>query len=86
MIVYRDGVGEGQIEQVKDVEVKTIHEVFKEMKMHAIQLTYIIVTKRINSRFVIQKTYMYVTYLNPVFQVLHGQRTAQEPAKRNCGR
>lgn len=51
IFIYRDGVGEGQIPFVKSTEVAAINlklkEVYKELKP---QMTFIIVTKRINTR------------------------------------
>jgi len=48
IIVYRDGVGDGEIETVKTVEIENIKRAFEGQN---IKFTYIIVSKRINSRF-----------------------------------
>jgi len=48
IIMYRDGVGDGQIETVRDSEIKAIKSAFNGAAM---KFTYIIVSKRINSRF-----------------------------------
>ena len=50
VVVYRDGVGDGQIAQVKDMEVVKIKEAFKFYKIDP-KFTYVIVSKRINQRF-----------------------------------
>ncbi len=52
---YRDGVGEGQVQEVLDKEVAAIDRVLKsdfiKGKIEAgIKLTFIIVSKRINTR------------------------------------
>lgn len=51
IFIYRDGVGEGQIPAVKTTEVEPIkvklREVYKEVEP---KMTFIIVTKRINTR------------------------------------
>lgn len=54
IIVYRDGVGEGQIPYVYDHEVKQLNEKlsgFYEGSGVPLKLAFIIVTKRINTRF-----------------------------------
>lgn len=52
ILIYRDGVGEGQTEYVKKHEVKSIlgalSNVYGEKK---VPLTFVVVTKRINTRF-----------------------------------
>merc|ERR1719186_2546804 len=55
-IFFRDGVGDGQIEYVRDQEVAVIREtlqgVFKENNIETpLKFTYVIVSKRINARF-----------------------------------
>jgi aubergine-like protein len=50
VVVYRDGVGDGQIEYVKEQEIAMIKKVFVENNFEP-TFTYIIVSKRINSRF-----------------------------------
>ena len=47
---YRDGVGDGDVEYVRDYEIIAIKNVFKQMAIQ-VQFTYIIVSKRINTRF-----------------------------------
>ena len=52
---HRDGVGEGQVQEVRDKEVAAINRVLKsefaqEMIPGGIKLTFIIVSKRINTR------------------------------------
>jgi aubergine-like protein len=48
IIFYRDGVGEGQVEEVRDIEIKAIKACLPDAN---IKLTFIIVSKRINTRF-----------------------------------
>ena len=50
VIFYRDGVGEGQLEEVKETEIKAIKAVLASLQ-EDIKLTFIIVSKRINTRF-----------------------------------
>ncbi|RWS06115.1 piwi-like protein 1 [Dinothrombium tinctorium] len=49
IVVYRDGVGEGQIAQVLETEVKDITKAISSASAN-IQFTFIIVSKRINTR------------------------------------
>lgn len=52
IIMYRDGVGDGQLSFVMDHEVKAILNYLKSLKGgDQIKLTFIVVTKRINARF-----------------------------------
>ena len=54
VIFYRDGVGEGQLEEVKETEIKAIKAVMATLNESGtadIKLTFIIVSKRINTRF-----------------------------------
>jgi hypothetical protein len=48
VVVYRDGVGDGQIAQVKDMEVVKIKEAFKFFKIDP-KFTYVIVSKRVSN-------------------------------------
>merc|ERR1711973_285053 len=50
VVVYRDGVGDGQIAQTKNMEVGKIREAFKQVGCDP-KFTYVIVTKRVNTRF-----------------------------------
>eukprot|EP00095_Tigriopus_kingsejongensis_P009109 maker-scaffold150_size309978-snap-gene-1.13 protein:Tk09109 transcript:maker-scaffold150_size309978-snap-gene-1.13-mRNA-1 annotation:"giwi protein" len=50
IIVYRDGVGDGQIEYVKEGEITGIKAVFEQFNFNP-KLTFVIVSKRINARF-----------------------------------
>ena len=50
IIFYRDGVGEGQLEEVKKVEIRAIKNLLQEKDLD-IKLTFIVVSKRINTRF-----------------------------------
>jgi len=51
VIMYRDGVGDGQIPYVLEHEVAAIEKCFKECGMEGVKFTYVIVSKRINTRF-----------------------------------
>ena len=51
IIMYRDGLGEGQIEYAKDREIVAIKKVFRDNGLEEMKFTYIIVSKRINTRF-----------------------------------
>ena len=48
---FRDGVGDGQIPYVVEHELEAITKCFKEAGMDTVKFTYIIVSKRINTRF-----------------------------------
>ena len=48
VVVYRDGVGDGQIAQVKNMEVVKIKEAFKFYKIDP-KFTYVIVSKRVSN-------------------------------------
>eukprot|EP00092_Neocalanus_flemingeri_P037390 GFUD01040714.1.p1 GENE.GFUD01040714.1~~GFUD01040714.1.p1 ORF type:complete len:911 (-),score=265.15 GFUD01040714.1:184-2916(-) len=50
VIMYRDGVGDGQIPYVVEHEVAAITKCFNEAGMDEVKFTYIIVSKRINTR------------------------------------
>jgi len=54
IIVYRDGVSEGQVRYVKETEIANIKTVFKNLKVEP-KFAFIIVNKRINSRFYARK-------------------------------
>jgi aubergine-like protein len=53
LVIYRDGVSEGDIEWVYNYELKQIEEAIKKIgpMAQSIKLSFIIVTKRINTRF-----------------------------------
>ena len=51
IIMYRDGVGDGQIPYVKETEVASIESCFKAAGMENVKFTFIIVSKRIMTRF-----------------------------------
>ena len=52
IVVYRDGVGEGQIPYVYNHEVRLLREKLQEVyREQPMRMAYIIVTKRINTRF-----------------------------------
>lgn len=52
IVLYRDGVGEGNIAHVNEVEVKQIQEAIRHApNCQNIKLTYVIVSKRVNARF-----------------------------------
>jgi len=50
VIIYRDGVGDGQIPHVKEIEIAAIRAVFKENNFEP-DFAFVVVSKRINSRF-----------------------------------
>ena len=51
IIMFRDGVGEGQIEYVKQQEIEAIKKCFKDNGLDdQLKFTFIIVSKRINTR------------------------------------
>lgn len=55
LFFYRDGVGDGQIEQIHQIELNDIKDVLKKLRekynsKDALKLTFIIVNKRINTR------------------------------------
>lgn len=50
IIIYRDGVGEGQIEQLLSVEVNPLQAALMKITPE-LKFTYVIVSKRINTRF-----------------------------------
>ena len=49
IVFYRDGVGEGQVEQVRTQEVDVIRELLG--SLNVMKFTFLIITKRINTRF-----------------------------------
>lgn len=52
IIVYRDGVGQGQVDRVREKELKSlIKGLQQEFNGHNVKLAYIIVTKRLSDRF-----------------------------------
>ncbi|CAL8105636.1 unnamed protein product [Orchesella dallaii] len=57
--MYRDGVGEGQLKQVFDVELKTLSEglakLYQDVGRGPPNLTYIVVTKQINTKLMMMK-------------------------------
>ena len=50
VIMYRDGVGDGQISYVLDHEVAAIEQCFQRRQI-AVKFTFVIVSKRINTKF-----------------------------------
>ena len=52
IIVFRDGVGDGQIDQVNTVEVNSIRKCLDDMGLEETRLAVVIVSKRINTKFV----------------------------------
>merc|ERR1719357_2093276 len=51
VIMYRDGVGDGQISYVLDHEVAAIEQCFKMQRLEGVKFTYVIVSKKINTKF-----------------------------------
>ncbi|CAG2106969.1 unnamed protein product, partial [Medioppia subpectinata] len=56
LVIYRDGVSEGELEYVFNYEVKQIEDAIKKIgdAAAAIKLSFIVVTKRINTRFMLK--------------------------------
>ncbi|RWS01988.1 piwi-like protein 1, partial [Dinothrombium tinctorium] len=55
IVVYRDGVGEGQIAHVFQFELNQIREAIKKVASNeTVRLAFIIVTKRVNARFFVK--------------------------------
>ncbi|KAG7164425.1 piwi-like 2, partial [Homarus americanus] len=54
IVVYRDGVGEGQIEFVKEHEISAVKRSFQQLYETPPKFAFIIVTKRINTRFFVE--------------------------------
>jgi aubergine-like protein len=58
IVVYRDGVGQGQIESVREKELKSLLRGLKEeFNGHKVKLVYIIVTKRLDDKFPVKNSY-----------------------------
>ncbi|MBZ3881129.1 Piwi-like protein 3 [Sciurus carolinensis] len=55
IVVYRDGVGDGQLQALLDHEVPQLVS-YLDQGTHSIKLTFIVVKKRINTRFFVDKT------------------------------
>merc|ERR1719216_103538 len=51
IFIYRDGLGEGQIDYALNTEITALQEVMKLQGLENVQFAYIIVSKRINARF-----------------------------------
>ena len=64
IIVYRDGVGDGQIPLVKEQEIGEIKKIFKEQEFEP-AFTYVVVSKRVNSRFFKKAPPAQGDYINP---------------------
>lgn len=50
VFIYRDGVGEGQLQAIRDFELKQVKECFKQIGSFEPKLAFVMVTKRINTR------------------------------------
>merc|ERR1711971_674232 len=55
IVVYRDGVADTQTPQVMQMEVKGVRAAISELGITEANLTYIIIQKRVNARFMIEK-------------------------------
>lgn len=68
IVLFRDGVGEGQINYVIDHEVSQLQaailEAYEKNNQEKAKLSVVIVTKKINSRALLAKTGSPVTYDN----------------------
>lgn len=51
IFVYRDGLGEGQLDYALNTEITAMEEVMKTQGLENVEFAYIVVSKRINSRF-----------------------------------
>jgi len=51
IFVYRDGLGEGQLDYALNTEIVAMQDVMKTQGLENVQFAYIIVSKRINARF-----------------------------------
>lgn len=52
IFIYRDGVGDGQIEHVKQEEIQVLRRVFKQFRQdYNPKLCFVIVSKRVNAKF-----------------------------------
>lgn len=51
ILVYRDGLGEGQLDYALNTEIVSMQEVMRMQGLDNVQFAYIIVSKRINARF-----------------------------------
>uniref|UniRef100_A0A8D2AY88 Piwi domain-containing protein n=1 Tax=Sciurus vulgaris TaxID=55149 RepID=A0A8D2AY88_SCIVU len=56
IVVYRDGVGDGQLQALLDHEVPQLVSYLDAQSTHSIKLTFIVVKKRINTRFFVSNT------------------------------
>ncbi|XP_020042473.2 piwi-like protein 3 [Castor canadensis] len=59
IVVYRDGVGDGQLQALLDHELPQLVRYLKHACRHSIKLAFIVVKKRINTRFFIEKNGLY---------------------------
>lgn len=50
IFIFRDGVGEGQLQAIKEFELEQVKQCFKEIGSYEPRFAFIIVTKRINTR------------------------------------
>ena len=51
ILVFRDGIGDGNIEWCKEIEISRLKQAFKVFEDYNPKLTYVIVSKRINARY-----------------------------------
>ena len=61
IFIYRDGVGDGQLEHVFEVELKQVRETISQLDK-SIRMAFIVVNKRIGARFYLKNNQ---TFINP---------------------
>ena len=67
VVLYRDGVGEGQMKAVSQLEVEQINAAFLEIETeNEIELCYIVVNKKTNTELYAQGVWEDDSYKNPV--------------------
>jgi aubergine-like protein len=62
IVVFRDGVGDSQEDIVKNVEIRGLFKVFRRFQNYEPEVVYVVICKRIDTRFLIQS---HGSYFNP---------------------
>lgn len=55
VVVFRDGVGDGQLSQCRDFEVAQFQSALDDYKLNNTKLTFVVVQKRINTKVFLKK-------------------------------
>lgn len=55
VVVFRDGVGDGQLNHCKDFEVAQFESTLQELRLTNTKLTFVVVQKRINTKVYLRK-------------------------------